>query len=66
MADAKGRRDTEARRNQLARLAELLQIEIADDDLATLATQLDALDALEESVLQDQPPILKMDADWHD
>lgn len=66
MPDAKEQSETNVRREQLARLAELLGVEVADDDLATLATQLDALDALEESELRDQPPILTMDAGWHD
>ena len=52
--------------DQLARLAELLRLEIAEDDLKALADQLRKIDALEEAELRDTPPILKMDADWHD
>ena len=66
MPNTKGQRAAEVRRVQLARLADLLDIEIADEDLSTLAAQLSALEALDESELRDQPPILKMDAEWHD
>jgi len=66
MPDRNDRCDAEDRREQLARLAELLRLEIAEEELTTLATQLSLLEALEESELRDQPPILKMDADWHD
>ena len=52
--------------NTIARLAQMLGIEIAPDDLAALAEQLRMLDDLEMSELQDTPPILTMDADWHD
>ena len=52
--------------DRISRLAELLGLEIAADDLAALAHQLRLLDNLEAGDLQDVPPILKMDADWHD
>ncbi len=52
--------------DQLARLAELLRLEISEDDLKALSDQLRKIDALEEAELRDMPPILKMDADWHD
>ena len=41
-------------------------LEIAPADLAALSKQLRLLDALERDELQHYPPILKMDADWHD
>jgi len=52
--------------DRLFRLAELLGLDIPADDLATLAQQLSLLGSLEIDELQDYPPILKMDADWHD
>lgn len=52
--------------DQLARLAGLLRLEISEDDLKALSDQLRLIDALEEAELHDVPPILKMDADWHD
>ncbi len=52
--------------DQLARLAELLRLEISEEDLKALSDQLRVIDALEEAELRDMPPILKMDADWHD
>ena len=56
----------EIRADQLTRLAEMLGVEIAPEHLAALANQLKLIDELEQSELQDYPPILKMDADWHD
>ena len=50
----------------LGQLAEKLGLEIAPQDLAALSKQLRLLDALEIDQLQDYPPILTMDADWHD
>lgn len=58
--------DPEICAKQLARLAELLGVNIAPEDLAALANQLGLIDALEQSELHDYPPILKMDADWYD
>lgn len=52
--------------DQLAKLAELLGLDIAEDDLKALSNQLQLIDALEEAELREVPPILKMDADWHD
>jgi len=56
----------ESKAEQLAQLAKMLGVEIAPEDLAALAKQLRLIDALEQSELHDYPPILKMDADWHD
>ena len=55
-----------AKAEQLARIAELLRLEIDEEDLEALANQLHLLDALEESELRDYVPVLKMDAAWHD
>ena len=52
--------------DRLFRLAKLLGLDIPADDLAALAQQLRLLDNLQVDELQDYPPILKMDADWHD
>ena len=58
--------DPEIKADQLARLAQMLGVEIAPEDLAALSNHLHLIDTLEQSELQDYPPILKMDADWYD
>ena len=58
--------DPEITTDELIRLAEMLGLDLAEKDLAALSKQLHTLDALEQAALQDFPPILKMDADWHD
>ncbi len=58
--------DPEIKADQLARLAKMLGVEIASEDLAALSNHLHLIDTLEQSDLQDHPPILKMDADWYD
>lgn len=55
-----------AKAEQLARIAELLHLEIDDEDLEALSNQLYLMDALEESELRDVVPVLTMDAAWHD
>lgn len=50
----------------LVLLAEMLRLDIAAEDLTALARQLRLIDALEQSALHDVPPILTMDASWHD
>lgn len=50
----------------LLRLAEMLRLDLTEEDLAALAEQLRTIDALEEAELEDFPPILRMDADWHE
>lgn len=52
--------------DRLGRLAEVLGLEIAPEQLAAFAKQLRVLETLEIDELQDCAPILKMDADWHD
>lgn len=52
--------------DRLLRLAEMLGLEIAPEDLEALSMQLRSLEALEQDELQDYSPILKMDADWYD
>ncbi len=51
---------------RLVRFADALGLEVAPEDLAALSEQLRLLEALERDELQDYPPILKLDADWHD
>ena len=58
--------DPEIKADQLARLAEMLGVEMAREDLAALSNQLHLIDTLEQAELHDYPPILKMDADWYD
>ena len=58
--------DPESKAKLLAQTAEALGLEIAPDELAALAVQLCALAELEETELREQPPILIMDAGWHD
>ena len=50
----------------LARTARSLGLDIEEDQLSALAEQLNVIEALEGSALEDLQPILKMDADWHD
>ena len=66
MPNTKQPSDPKAKAEQLARIAELLRLEIDEEDLEALANQLHVLDALEESELRDYVPVLKMDAAWHD
>lgn len=58
--------DPEIKADHLATLAQKLDVEIAAEDLEALANQLHLIDALEKAELHDCPPILRMDADWHD
>ena len=58
--------DPEIYEDQLARLAEMLRLDVSAEDLTALSHQLRLIDALEQSALHDIPPILKMDADWHE
>lgn len=51
---------------QLTWLAEMLRLDVEEEDLKALSEQLRLIDALEEAELRDLPPILKMDAGWHD
>ena len=66
MLDTNQPTDPEITADQLARLAEMLGVEIAREDLAALSNQLHLIDTLDQSELHDYPPILKMDADWYD
>lgn len=66
MKDRDGPALPEGRADQLTLLAKTLGVEIAAEDLAALAKQLRSLEELERTQLADYPPILKMDADWHD
>jgi hypothetical protein len=50
----------------LARIAEALSLEIDEEDLAALGKQIGVIAALEASELQDVPPVLTMDAAWHE
>lgn len=66
MLNRKQPSDPNARAEQLGRIAELLRLEIDEEDLEALSNQLYLMDALEESELRDYAPVLKMDAAWHD
>ena len=66
MLDTNQPSDPEITADQLARLAEMLGVEMAREDLAALSNQLHLIDTLDQSELHDYPPILKMDADWYD
>ena len=66
MPNAKQPPNQNAKAEQLARVAELLNLEIDDEDLEALSNQLYLMEALEESALHDFPPVLRMDAAWHD
>jgi len=56
----------ESSADQLVRLAEMLRLDLTEEDLTALADQLRTIDALEKEELGDFPPILRMDADWHE
>ena len=62
MLNRKQPSDPNARAEQLGRIAELLRLEIDEEDLEALSNQLYLMDALEESELRDYAPVLKMDA----
>lgn len=66
MTKSKQPADPNAKAEQLARIADLLHLEIDEEDLEALSNQLNLMDALEESELRDVVPVLKMDAAWHD
>lgn len=66
MPNANQTSDVDVKADQLARLAAMLGLEIAPDDLTALSNQLLLIDALEAAELHEFPPILKMDAGWHD
>ena len=66
MLDTNQPSDPEITADQLARLAQMLGVEMAREDLAALSNQLHLIDTLDQSELHDYPPILKMDADWYD
>lgn len=66
MSNAKKPSDPAVSPENLARLAEMLGLEIPRETLASLSTQLGVVEALEQAELQDYPPILKLDVDWHD
>ena len=66
MLNRKQPSDPKAKAEQLARIAELLGLDIDNEDLEALSNQLYLIDALEESALRDYVPILRMDAAWHD
>ena len=55
-----------ANADTVARIADLLKLEIDEEDLAALSEQLRALAALEATELHEVPPVLTMDAAWHD
>ena len=58
--------ESETTADQLLRLAEMLRLDLTEEDLAALAEQLRTIDALEQAELGESPPILRMDADWHE
>jgi len=56
--------------DQVAALAELFDVDVANEDLeglaAALSNQLPSIAVLEAFDLDDFPPILRMDAGWYD
>ena len=66
MSNLKQPSDPNVYADRLARIAELLSLEIEEEDLAALGKQLRVIEALEASELHDVPPVLTMDAAWHD
>ena len=66
MSCAKQPTEPEVSAEQLARLAVMLGLEIPPETLEALSKQLGAIEAMEQSPIQDLAPILKLDANWHD
>ena len=66
MANADQPTEDKTSADALARLARMRGLDIAPEALAALAKQLQRIESLEASELQDHAPILTMDADWHD
>ncbi len=58
--------DIERRAAHLKDTARMLGLAIESEQLVALAAQLCVIEALEGAELADAPPILRMDADWHD
>lgn len=62
--------DLEIEADQVAWLARLLGLELQPQEVSALsealANQLPSLAVLERFDLRDYPPILTMDADWHE
>ena len=51
---------------QLAKLADMLGVEMKPENLKTMAAQLQRLEEMDAADHQDDAPSLKMDAAWHD
>ena len=66
MSEGKQPADASDNLERLTRLADMLRLEIAPEELVALSHQLGVIEALEQAELRDSPPILRMDAGWHD
>lgn len=70
MSYGRSKSDLKIEAEQVATLAALFAVDVQSEDLeglaAALSNQLPSIAALEAFDLRDFPPILRMDADWHD
>ena len=70
MSYGRSQSDLEIEAEQVAWLAQALGLELRPAELAGLAAalsnQLPSIEVLERFDLNDYPPILRMDAEWHD
>ncbi|MDE2818385.1 MAG: hypothetical protein OXI40_01485 [Chloroflexota bacterium] len=70
MSYGRSKSDLNITAEQAATLAALFAVDVANEDLealaAALSNQLPSIAVLEAFDLDDFPPILRMDAGWHD
>ena len=70
MSYGRSQPDLKIEADQVALLAQMLGLDVAPDELealaAALSNQLPSIDVLEQFDLKAYPPILKLDAQWHD
>ncbi len=70
MSYGRSKSDLNITAEQAATLAALFAVDVAGEDLealaAALSNQLPSIAVLEDFDLDDFPPILRMDAGWHD
>ena len=70
MSYGRSQSDLKIESDQVAMLAAMLGTPVAPEELeslaAALSNQLSSISVLEDFDLRDYPPILRMDAQWHD
>ena len=70
MSYGRSKSDLKIGAEQLAWLTQVLGLDVTPEELAALAValsnQLPSIDVLERFDLSNYPPILRVDAEWHD